>query len=137
MTIIMEFYRLGPANEARKIAENWLSKYDDRRLTEVWINESIPDDVQDLLEWREYRATPDRRFGQSPLTEYERRRIDFTETNTFHARSAKAIAQAMEVSNWISYYDKQLTVDEHYDIYERAREDVPRSKIPKYMRGRA
>lgn len=132
-----EFHRLDLAREARRVASEWLADDDDARRTRVVVERSIPHDVRDLLEWREYRAMPDRRCGQIPLTEGERSRLDFTRTNVFHARSCKAIADEMEVSDWLSYYDHTLTVDEHYDVYEHAREDVPRSVIPSFMRGEA
>ena len=133
MSQAFEFHRLDLATEARKIASTWLADADDRRRTRVVVERTIPTDVQELLEWHEYRAMPDRRCGQVPLSEGERSRLDFTRTNTFHARSAKAIAEELEVSDWFAYYDDTLTVDEHFDVYERAREDVPRHLFPSFM----
>jgi hypothetical protein len=135
MTREFEFHRLDLATEARRIASAWLADEDDRRRTRVVTERALPFDVRELLEWREYRAMPDRRCGQIPLTAGERSRLDFTRTNVFHARSAKAIAAELEVSDWQAHYDHQLTVDEHFDVYERAREDVPRSAIPSFMGG--
>lgn len=133
MSMTFEFQRLDLATEAREIASAWLADADDRRRTQVVVERSIPTDVQELLEWREYRAMPDRRCGQIPLSEGERDRLDFTQTNVFHARSVKAIADELEVSDWFAYYDPTLTVDEHFDVFERAREDVPRQFFPSYM----
>ena len=132
-----EFHRLDLANAARDVASAWLAEDDDRRLTRVVVDRSIPSDVRELLEWREYRAMPDRRAGQVALTQFERSQLDFTRTNTFHARSCKGIAEELEVSDWLAHYDHTLTVDEHFDVYEGAREDVPRHVIPSFMRGEA
>lgn len=136
-TQTFEFHRLDLATTARQIANEWLADEDDRRRTRVVCERSMPFDVRELLEWREYRAMPDRRCGQVPLTTGERARLDFARTNVFHARSAKAIASELGVSDWEAHYDHALTVDEHFDVYERAREDVPRSVIPSFMRGEA
>jgi hypothetical protein len=138
----LEFDRLDSANEARKVAGPWLAESDDRRRTKIEVKTTVPPDVLGLLEWREYRSTPSRRFGQAPLTSAERYHIRLPETdaggaNVFHARSCKAIAEKMEVSDWVAHYDRTLTVDEHFDVYERVRTDVPRSVVPSYMRGKA
>lgn len=137
MTHEFDFQRLELAREARAIAGAWLADSDDARSTRVVVDRSVPTDVRELLEWREYRAQPDRRCGQVELSARERARLDFSETNVFHARSCKAIALEFEVSDWISLYDVTLTVDEHYDVYESSRSDVPERVVPNYMRGRA
>lgn len=59
-------------------------------------------------------------FGQEPLTDSEKARLDFGRTNVFHARSCKAIALAMGVEDWLARYDHRLTVDEHREVYRRA-----------------
>lgn len=135
MTHRFEYHRLELAREARKVASEWLADSDDRRRTVVEVERTVPSDVRELLEWREHRATPSRAFGQAPLSEQERRNIDFTETNVFHARSCKAIGLELGVSDWIAYYDTTLTVDEHFDVFEASREDLPRHALPSYMRG--
>jgi len=137
MSYTFEFHRLDLATTARQIAGEWLDESDDRRRTTVEIHRSVPADVKELLEWREYRAMPDRRCGQTPLAETERDRLDFTRTNVFHARSCKAIAEELSVGDWLSHYDHALTVDEHFDVYERAREDVPRHVLPSFLTGGA
>ena len=135
-----EFQRLDLARAAREIAGAWLAEDDDRRRTRVEVARSVPHDVEQLLEWREYRAEPRRRAGQIELTEGELDRITLPRTpvggaNVPHAMSCKAIAAVLEVSDWTSYYDRELTVDEHWDVYESAREDVPRSMVPDFMGG--
>lgn len=137
MTHSFAFGRKDLADEARSIAGGWLADEDDGRLTTVVVERSIPTDVRELLEWREYRSQPDRRCGQVELSQRERSRLDFSDTNVFHARSCKGIALDFEVNDWISYYDTTLTVDEHYDVYENSRMDVPERVVPGYMRGRA
>lgn len=57
------------------------------------------------------------RYGQASLTRFERAKIDWSETNVFHARSCKAIATAKGEDDWLSRYDVELTVDEHRDVY--------------------
>jgi hypothetical protein len=137
MTHSFEFERLDLAMEARQIASAWLADSDDRRRTLVEVSEDMPTDVRELLAWRAYRAMPKRRYGQVPLTERERTRIDFRATNVFHARSCKALATALSVSDWLSWYDVSLTVDEHFDVFESAREDVPKWVVPAFVRGPA
>jgi len=58
-----------------------------------------------------------------PLTEHERRRIDFTRTSVVHARWCKAAAWAFDVGDWAAYYDHSLSVGEHVRVYQRASAD--------------
>jgi hypothetical protein len=65
---------------------------------------------------------------QMSIVEFLRRvqrneaRIDLARdgNNTFKLRSVKAIGIGKGVSNWLDYYDRQLSVDEYREVYERA-----------------
>lgn len=81
---------------------------------EEWLAQIVGEAAAD------YRTDAER-YGQEPLTLTERRRIDFSETNVFHARACKAIASGNDVDDWLAFYDADLTVDEHRDIYRRER----------------
>ena len=65
-------------------------------------------------------SKPPMTYSQLPLSRSESRRIDFSRTNTFHARSCKGIAAEHDVGDWLAYYDHTLTVDEHKEIYAHA-----------------
>ncbi|WP_254544102.1 hypothetical protein [Halomarina pelagica] len=104
----------------------FLADADDARTTTVLLKETTPAPAVSEIEGeaadsRAYRAD---QYGQVDLTAEERKRIDFTRTNVPTARSAKAIAQGKGVDDWLAYFDPELTVDEHRDVFERAvRED--------------
>lgn len=123
--IQFEFYDRASAKAARDVAREWTHGEDDARLTCLRVMESIPEDVGHLLAMREWHAEPEERYGQIALSANERARIDFRSgrANTFHARSAKAIAAGMSVDDWIAHYDTKLTVDEHRGVYDDARAD--------------
>lgn len=111
---------------ADHLREQWpdlvVDDADDRRRKDVIVSKDA------LPEWRDrMRAEVERelqsrqaRCGQSPLTRDEKLRIDFTRTNTFHARSCKAIAEHYGARDWLAYYDTECTVDEHREIFRRA-----------------
>lgn len=107
---------------ADEIREQWpdaVVPEDDGRRKRV----TVSGDVRDEWLWEMERlGTVDDppSYGQRRLTDYERLRIDFTETNVFHARSCKAIACGLDVDDWLAHYDPKLTVDEHHEVYERA-----------------
>ncbi|MEA5388350.1 hypothetical protein VB779_15760 [Haloarculaceae archaeon H-GB11] len=60
--------------------------------------------------------------GQVPLDESEKERVGpFTgENNLLKARSVKGVALDQGVSDWTSYYDPALTVDEHREVMAEA-----------------
>lgn len=90
----------------------------DRRFRTVWLYEDTPQFYVDQIRQKVYQDTDDDpRPGQAPLTATEKRRINFSRTNTFHARSCKAIADYYDVRDWLAYYDHELSVDEHYEVY--------------------
>lgn len=123
---------------ADEIREQWpdaVVPEDDARRKRV----TISGDVKDEWRWAMQRlGTVDEppSYGQRRLSDYERFRIDFTETNVFHARSCKAIACGLDVDDWLAHYDTQLTVDEHHEVYERAAgepETLRRMKTPQFL----
>lgn len=115
---------------ARQIREDpkfrpFLADSDDAREATVELKENIPDRaLEDITgeaaDSKKHRA---REHGQAELTEAEKEKIDFSETNVMHARSAKAIARGKGVDDWTSYYDETLEVDEHRGVFERAKKD--------------
>lgn len=127
----------GDRESARRIRNNpkfepFLSDKDDRRESTVVLRDDAPEKaVEDIsgeaADSMSYKAD---RYGQAELTEAEKNRIDFSETNVMHARSAKAIARGKGVDDWTSFYDETLEVDEHRDVFEAAKKDeVGRSGI--------
>jgi hypothetical protein len=118
---------------AEEIREQWpdaLVPADDRRKKTVVVSGDIRDEWLFEIEQLAIHETPES-FGQAPLSQREKLRLDFTETNVFHARSCKAIAQGMGVVDWLSWYDPTCTVDEHREIYRRpAAEPETLRKMP-------
>ena len=113
------------ANLARDFAEEHTHSRDDRRSKTVVLQPDAPEDVVNHVvgmaaDSREYETE---QYGQVSLTDSEKDRIDFSETSVPHARSAKAIAVGKGVDDWLAYYDPSLTVDEHRDVYEAAKQD--------------
>ncbi|WP_369335387.1 hypothetical protein, partial [Halostella sp. PRR32] len=117
----LEFGSRDVANAFRDENEEHLDDRDDRRRKLVVLDAGAPERVMDegvirAASSKEERAT----VGQEALEEHERERIDFSETTVPHARAAKAVLLEAGVDDWLSYYDKQLTVEEHHDLAERA-----------------
>lgn len=96
----------------------------DRRYRTVWLEADTPmfivDQVRHIVE-NDTDRTP--RYGQLPLSDHERNRLQVREdwtfgTKGFHARACKAIADYYEVHDWTAHYDHTLIVDEHEDVYQ-------------------
>ncbi|WEL29813.1 hypothetical protein [Haloferax volcanii] len=97
-----------------------------------WIAEMVSEAASD------YRDE-ESRYGQASLTDFEKRCLDFTRSNVFHARSVKAIAEGNGVGDWLAHYDPELTVDEHRDLLESvAGRGVTMRELPhrQFQRGR-
>jgi len=99
---------------------------DDKRLKTVAVVSDAPDWLHDRASvgagaGRAEHGGP----GQVELTKTEKNRLGpFTGSNNIlKARSAKAIFLDHGVDDWTSYYDPDLTVDEHRELAERAREE--------------
>lgn len=69
------------------------------------------------------RAHEAEQHGQLGLTEAERERIDFSETNVPHAQAVKGVLTGEGITDWLAIYDPTLSVDEHRSIAARARRD--------------
>lgn len=83
--------------------------------------ESALEEIQgEAAESREHKAEE---HGQVPLTDAEKKRIDFSETNIPAARAVKGIARGKGVDDWTSYFDEQATVDDHRTLMEEALTD--------------
>jgi hypothetical protein len=114
---------LASARAIREKYRDLLADSDDARTTVVhvtsWALDHWVDDMRRIAaEDRDANET----YGQARLTRHERSRLDFSETNLFHARSCKAIAVERGVGDWLAYYDPTLTVDEHRDVYRPERQ---------------
>jgi hypothetical protein len=127
-TITVDFASLAQANEIRdrEDVRPYISERDDRRRREVVLDDDTPEDVADRVSLDAADATKEEaeKFGQVPLTDAEKSRIDFSQVNTLRARSIKGIAVGLGVADWTSFVDPTLTVDEHREVMKRAaRED--------------
>jgi hypothetical protein len=110
-----DFVHLEAANSTRdEIIDRWgpeaLDLTDDRRLTEIQLSTDAP---RGAVRQAQAAAQDDQRSsdpGQSPLTDSERNRIDFSKGNSSvpHARTAKSAIQGEGVSDWTSLYDPQI-----------------------------
>ena len=103
-----------------------LAPTDDRRSKTIKLNDeeasrAIKTRVNGLAADSRERETY--QHGQEALTRAEKRNLDFSETNVFHARTAKAILQGEGVDDWLAYYDQTLTLSEHVEVAQNARQD--------------
>jgi len=102
----------------------FLADSDDARTGTVVLKDGTPERVVEKVvgeaaETREKEAT---KYGQVPLTDQERKQIDFEETSVPAARSAKGIARGKGVDDFLAYFDETLSVDEHREVFDRAKE---------------
>jgi len=119
----VEFGAKGVADSYRDEHEEYLFDEDDRRRNTVLFAASTPDDVVEEVRAAATETRADKTkdsYGQTELTEREKSELDFSETDIFTARTAKAIAAGEGVSNWLDYYDSTLTTDEHIEAYRNA-----------------
>jgi hypothetical protein len=118
------------ADEFRINYQEHICPDDDKRLKTVKFRSDTPQEVLDAAariaaDSRNDRDTGDGP-GQPPLTDAEKARIDFSKdrANVLWASSIKGIAQSEGVDDWTAHVDPTLTVDEHWEIMEKAaRED--------------
>jgi len=125
MSVKIEYGSKAAADAAReRHSEHLCPVDDDRRLMTVAYQSDTPDSVLDLerLEAADSRGERSDGPGQVPLSDAERERIDFISgrANVPHAKAVKGIATAEGVEDWLSYYDPELTVDEHREVMQRA-----------------
>jgi len=132
LTERIEYGSKDAADAARERHSEYLCTDDDRRLKTVAYSSDTPDSVLETerIEAADGRGERTDGPGQVPLSDSERKQIDFSQkrANTAHARSVKGIAQSEGVEDWVSYYDGTLTVDEHREVMDKAsRESGARS----------
>jgi hypothetical protein len=126
MPIEVDFGSRDAANDIRDEFESALTGRYDRRHKTVEVVDSARDDIKQEIELAaaDSRAGESQTFGQTPLTDGEKEKIDFSKdgANVFHARRAKSILQGKHgISDWISYYDPQVASDGFDSIAERAK----------------
>ena len=112
----INFHTRGAANELRdRISDDHLADDDDRRSKTIKIDDDAPLAIQNLAAGAaaDSKAHLADQGGQEPLTDAEKREIDFSETNVMHARSVKGRMTNAGVDDWLDHYDPTLAVDEH------------------------
>ncbi|WP_135534463.1 hypothetical protein [Halostella pelagica] len=115
---------------AERFDEDVFAPGDDKRTTTVELAEDAPATVKQLLSERstDIQQDLDSSAGQAPLTEDERKKIDFTETDTFTARRAKAaiLDEGIPASSWLdSVWSEDLTTEsEARGAAKRNRESI-------------
>lgn len=96
----------------------------DRRFRTVWLYEDTPEFwVAKIRERVEHDRRTDPKVGQQTLTDGERIQLQQRDgwnfgTKGFHAQACKAIGEYYEVRDWVAHYDHELTVDEHWGVYQ-------------------
>lgn len=127
-----EFVHLELANAIRdelvsEFGEDVLAPTDDRRTTDVQLAEDAqPDAIRRATgHAQDDQEAANAGAGQSPLSEEERKRIDFTETDVPTAMTAKAAILDEGVDDWLSVWSEDLsTVGEARGAAERNRESI-------------
>lgn len=117
----IEFATLADANRVRWEFSDCVISQDDARKKTISYCGDAPVRVREAIERIAYHSFENNDgFGQTPLTAFERHKIDFSRTNVFHARSCKAISVEFCVDDWLARYDWTLNVSEHVEIYRRS-----------------
>lgn len=126
-TVEIAFGSRNAANEARQSIpeEARTGSYDGRHKTVEVRAEQLSEQQLNRLSGMaaDSKAYEQEKVGQAPLSDRERREIDFTETTVPEARSAKAIFLDRGVDDWLSFFDPRLAVDEQRDLAEQAAQD--------------
>lgn len=120
----IEFGAKAAADEARAMLPPEALAHDDARLTTLTVDRSVVDErtMDELVGMAaDHRRIAAESTGQLELTDRERERIDFTETDVMIARSAKAEFTAQGVSDWIAHFDDTLRADEFQGVAADAR----------------
>ena len=117
----IEFGRRGDASNIRdELPDEALLDSDDGREKTVQLNTSaLDDETLRRVEGKAAVSRDDARgdmHGQTPLSDAERNRLDFTRTTVPEARAAKASLLAEGVSDWTAHFDPSLTTSEMADI---------------------
>lgn len=116
----VEFGKLSEANEWRDSNSQHLHRSDTRRTKTVSLVPTVADDIKQDAEEAALISKGDetKSYGQSKLTDAERKQLQDRDnwawsTNGFQAQAVKAMMRAEGVDDWISFYDPNLTTDEH------------------------
>ncbi|MFC3957880.1 hypothetical protein [Halovivax cerinus] len=123
-TTAVDFHSRDAANALRdRLDADALAEADDRRTKTVLLAEDAPLYAENLAAGAaaDSKAHLADKGGQIPLTEAEKREIDFTRTNVMHARAVKGKLTNAGVDDWLAHYDPTISVDEH--DAERALQD--------------
>lgn len=124
MSFEVEFGTKTAADAARDEFDEYVCPLDDdRRLKTVAFVDDTPEDAENQIRRNAEDSRAERMggAGQVPLTDAEKEKLDFSEANIMHARSAKGIARSEGVDDWLSWYDSDLSVDEHRGLYTDAK----------------
>lgn len=118
----IEFNSRESANEARRLLPETAIRGDRRRKTIEVDSSSVDSATMGKVVGMaaDSRMAEAQAAGQIGLTDREKQRIDFGETDIFTARSAKGIFAREGVDDWTSFFDPSLTVDEHRSIATEA-----------------
>jgi len=125
----VEFGRLQDARQVRNdpLLSSFLAAADDGRSPTVVLKDGIPDSALSKIrgEAAESRQHERQEAGQIPLTDEERRQVDFSQpgVNVPKARSIKGIAENEGVDDFLQFADFTLTVDENRTLLERAQRE--------------
>lgn len=127
MTVNIEFDGRNAARPVRQdnAIKPFLADSDDRRTGTVRLKEKTPERVVERVvgEAAETREKEAEKFGSVSLTQAEKERIDFTETDIPTARAAKGVATGVGVGDWVSHFDETLTASENRQIIKDAKTD--------------
>jgi hypothetical protein len=128
MPTAIDFGSRAEANDYRDEHPEHVAPGDDRRFTTVEFADDAPAWLLDQarLDAESGRAERESGPGQVALDDHEREEIDFRSTSVSEARAVKAIVLDEGVDDWLSYFDHNLTVDEHRVACAREREPITR-----------
>jgi len=125
MTETIEFDGREAARPIRNDAtiKPFLADSDDARTGTVRLKSNTPERVIERVvgEAAETREKEAEKFGSVELTESEKDRIDFTETDILTARAAKGVATGVGVGDWVSHFDETLTASENRTVIKDAK----------------
>jgi len=113
-----------PIRQDRAI-KPFLADSDDARTGTVKLKSNTPERVIERVvgEAAETREKEAEKFGSVPLSESEKERIDFQETDIPTARAAKGVATGVGVGDWVSHFDETLTASENRQTIKDAKTD--------------
>ena len=125
-----DLQRRNIANELRDefveiYGDDILSDDDDRRQTTVQLSDDAPRDaIREMNAQAEDMKAAVDGSGQESLTNEEKKRLDFSENNVFHARASKAAIMDEGIDDWQAVYDPTTTVDSNREIAKENRESI-------------